>query len=161
MPEVKLMDYDVVEARYIAGHVMWLRFRDGTSGEIDLAPALRGPIFEPLRDPAVFSQFLIHPEFHTLVWPNGADSAPEFLHDSVRVITGERSRHIASDNLQPKFRLRLLKDRYEHGMAAALKPPRPSRIHRALFSILAQLSRSATVRLNTRLSGLLSGSTEK
>ena len=44
-----------------------------------------GPIFEPLRNPAVFSQFQIHPEFHTLVWPNGADIAPEFLHDNLRV----------------------------------------------------------------------------
>ena len=78
-------DYHIVEARYVAGHVVWLRFRDGTSGEIDLAPALRGPIFEPLRNPAVFSQFQIHAEFHTLVWPNGADVAPEFLRDNVRV----------------------------------------------------------------------------
>ncbi len=30
------MDYHIVEARYVAGHVVWLRFRDGTSGEIDL-----------------------------------------------------------------------------------------------------------------------------
>ncbi len=52
---------------------------------IDLSPALRGPVFEPLRDPAVFRQFAIHPEFHTLVWPNGADLAPEFLHDNVHV----------------------------------------------------------------------------
>jgi hypothetical protein len=79
------MDYHVVEARYVAGHVVWLRFRDGTSGEVDLEPALRGPIFEPLRNPSVFRQFRIHPEFHTLVWPNGADFAPEFLRDNVRV----------------------------------------------------------------------------
>jgi hypothetical protein len=69
----------------VGGHVVWLCFRDGTSGEIDLAPALHGAIFEPLRDPTVFNQFQIHPEFHTLVWPNGADFAPEFLHDNVRV----------------------------------------------------------------------------
>ncbi len=78
-------DYHVLEARYVDGHTVWLRFRDGTSGEIDLAPALRGPVFEPLRDPVVFKDFAIHPEFHTLVWPNGADFAPEFLHDNVRV----------------------------------------------------------------------------
>lgn len=54
-------------------------------GEIDLASALWGPIFEPLRDPLVFRSFAIHPDFHTLVWPNGADFAPEFLHDNVRI----------------------------------------------------------------------------
>jgi hypothetical protein len=79
------MDYHMVEARSVAGHVVCLRFRDGTSGEIDLASALRGPVFEPLRDPAVFRQFQIHPEIHTLVWPNGADFAPKSLHDNVRV----------------------------------------------------------------------------
>ena len=79
------MNYHVVEARHVRSHVVWLSFRDGTTGEIDLGPALRGPIFETLRDPAVFKQFAIHPDFHTLVWPNGADFAPEFLHDNVRV----------------------------------------------------------------------------
>jgi hypothetical protein len=79
------MDYHVVEARYIGGHQVWLRFRDGTAGEIDLQSVLEGPVFEPLRDPEAFRQFQIHPEFHTLVWANGADIAPEFLHDNVRV----------------------------------------------------------------------------
>jgi hypothetical protein len=79
------VDYDVVEARHVSGHTVWLRFRDGTVGEIDLAPSLRGPIFEPLRDVEYFRRFRIHPEFETLVWPNGADFAPEFLHHNVRV----------------------------------------------------------------------------
>jgi hypothetical protein len=79
------MDYHVLEARYVEGHTVWLRFRDGASGEVDLTAALQGPIFEPLRDPGYFKSFTLHPEFHTLVWPNGADFAPEFLHDSVRV----------------------------------------------------------------------------
>lgn len=44
-------------------------------------------MFEPLRDPAYFKNFMIDPEGRTLVWPNGADFAPEFLHDAVRVTT--------------------------------------------------------------------------
>ena len=79
------MDYHVVEARYVTGYVVWLKFRDGTAGEVDLAAELRGPIFEPLRDLETFKQLRIHPDFHTLVWPNGADFAPEFLHRAVRV----------------------------------------------------------------------------
>jgi hypothetical protein len=79
------MDYDVLEARYVSGFIIWLRFRDGRTGEIDLACALEGPIFEPLRDAEFFRQFRVHPEWETLVWPNGADMAPEFLYESVRV----------------------------------------------------------------------------
>ena len=79
------MDYDVIEARHVSGYTVWLKFRDGTQGEIDLKSELDGPVFEPLRNLSVFLQFRVDPEFHTLVWPNGADLAPEFLHDSIRI----------------------------------------------------------------------------
>jgi len=48
------MDYHVLEARHVREYVLWLRFRDGTTGEIDLGPELRGPVFEPLRDVDTF-----------------------------------------------------------------------------------------------------------
>ena len=75
----------IVEARYIAGHTVWLRFSDGAEGEVDLAQELHGPVFEPLRNLEAFRQFSVHPELRTLVWPNGADFAPEFLRSSLRV----------------------------------------------------------------------------
>lgn len=80
------MGYHVTEARYVSGYVVRLKFRDGTEGEIDLKPELTGPMFEPLLDVEQFKRFRVDAEFHTLVWPNGADFAPEFLHDNVRVI---------------------------------------------------------------------------
>ena len=79
------MNYDVIEAEYVSGFTVKLRFRDGTVGEVDLQAELTGPIFEPLKNPEYFRQFRVHPEFHTLVWPNGADLAPEFLHQRARV----------------------------------------------------------------------------
>ncbi len=69
----------IVEARYVAGHRIDLRFNDGTSGEVDLSGSLTGPIFEPLREVEYFREFII--EGHTLSWPNGADFAPEYLHE--------------------------------------------------------------------------------
>ncbi len=53
------MDYHVLEARYVSGYVVWLRFRDGTAGEVDLALELRGPVFEPLQDPSYFKAFMV------------------------------------------------------------------------------------------------------
>jgi hypothetical protein len=67
--------YHILEARHRGGFVVWLRFADGTSGEIDLGPELWGEVFEPLCDPSMFAQFTIDPSFHTLAWPNGADCA--------------------------------------------------------------------------------------
>ena len=72
----------VIEAKYLGGHRVWLRFDDGIVGELDLTAELHGEVFEPLRDVATFAKFRID-EGHTLSWPNGADFAPEFLRDLV------------------------------------------------------------------------------
>jgi Protein of unknown function (DUF2442) len=69
----------VVRAEYVCGHKVHLWFDDGTDGVIDLAGRLRGPVFEPLQDVDYFKQFRL--EGHTLAWENGADFAPEYLHD--------------------------------------------------------------------------------
>lgn len=79
------MDYQLIEARHVSKFTLFLRFNDGVEGEIDLQGELYGPIFEPLNDVETFKSFTLHPELHTLVWPNGADFSPEFLHDNIRV----------------------------------------------------------------------------
>ena len=75
----------ITQARYLADFRVWLRFADGVQGEVDLAAELNGPIFAPLRDVAYFRLVSLHPELHTLVWPNGADFAPEFLRAQLRL----------------------------------------------------------------------------
>lgn len=76
---------DVVEARYVRDHVVWLRFEDGSTGEVDLSEELRGPVFEPLRDPTYFRDFVLSRDLGTISWPNGADFAPEFLYEKLHV----------------------------------------------------------------------------
>jgi hypothetical protein len=70
----------VTSARPVRDFVLWLRFSDGSEGEVDLGEELEGEIFEALRAPEVFAQVRLHPELRTVTWPNGADFAPEFLH---------------------------------------------------------------------------------
>jgi hypothetical protein len=74
----------VVEVKHVEGYRLWLRFHDGVCGTIDLSAELWGPMFEPLKDVALFSQAAVHPECETVVWPNGADLAPEYLYEAAK-----------------------------------------------------------------------------
>ncbi len=71
----------ILEAQLAGPHSLHLVFSDGTSGTVDLLPLLTGPVFEPLKDPAFFAQVQVDPVCKTVVWPNGADIAPEALHE--------------------------------------------------------------------------------
>ena len=69
----------LIDARLVSEHRLWLIYDDGRQGEVDLSAELSGAVFEPLRDLEFFKRFTLNPDFHTLQWPNGADFAPEFL----------------------------------------------------------------------------------
>jgi hypothetical protein len=69
----------VVTASHAGGYLLHLVFSDGVQGTVDFEQWLNGPVFEPLRDPSYFQRFFI--EAGTVVWPNGADIAPETLHE--------------------------------------------------------------------------------
>ena len=75
----------VVKADYVGDYTIHVWFADGTEGDVDLGNELYGEVFEPLKDPVVFKTFTVHPDFHTLCWPNGADIAPEFLYEKVQL----------------------------------------------------------------------------
>lgn len=70
----------IVAAAPREGFVLWLRFSDGATREVDLSDELWGPMFEPLReDPKLFRQVRVDQELGTIVWPNGADMDPIVL----------------------------------------------------------------------------------
>ena len=73
----------VTGARYVRDYVIWVQFADGVAGEVDLRDELHGEVFRPLRDKNLFRAVSVNPDWHTVAWPNGADLAPEFLHDAV------------------------------------------------------------------------------
>jgi hypothetical protein len=70
----------VSSARYLDDYRVEVQFNDGKKGVADLAGALDGPAFEPLKDQSVFAQLRVDEDLDTVVWPNGADFAPEFLY---------------------------------------------------------------------------------
>lgn len=59
---------------------LYVEFDDGTTGEYSLRDRLVGPMLEPLRDAVFFAKVRLD-EWGVPVWPNGADVAPDAIHD--------------------------------------------------------------------------------
>ena len=69
----------VTSVEYVSGYRIRVSFADRYTRELDLEAQLWGEVFEPLRDVNLFRQVRFDPDSETVVWPNGADLAPEFL----------------------------------------------------------------------------------
>ncbi|HEX6681100.1 MAG TPA: DUF2442 domain-containing protein [Gaiellaceae bacterium] len=73
----------VTAVEVVGDHRLRLTFEDGARGEVDLSAWQWQGVFEPLADPAYFRQVELDRQLGTIVWPNGADIAPETLHSWV------------------------------------------------------------------------------
>ena len=69
----------IKSVKHISNFKIWVVFDDGSEGQVDLEGHLEGSVFEPLRGREYFSRVSIDPELETIVWPSGADLAPEFV----------------------------------------------------------------------------------
>ena len=72
---------EILEAEYVEGYTIRVRFNNGEGGLVDLTEAIWGPMFEPLKDPAFFRKFKVSEVLHTICWENDADLAPEYVYD--------------------------------------------------------------------------------
>lgn len=75
---------DVVAVGVIGDHRLRVAFADGTDGVVDLADRDWRGVFEPLKDQSSFARVRVGREAGTIVWPNGADMAPEPLYEAAR-----------------------------------------------------------------------------
>jgi hypothetical protein len=76
----------------LGGHSLALTFADGFTASLDLGPALEGPLFAPLLDPAAFRAVTV--EDGVPVWPCGADMDPATLRvwaEAGRVLSDEET----------------------------------------------------------------------
>jgi hypothetical protein len=86
-PEIRhTAPWRIASATVLAPARLRIAFIDGTVGEVDMSAFLRNPrvegtVFEPLRDPAVFSQARVISG--AVEWPNGADLAPDAMYDAI------------------------------------------------------------------------------
>ena len=72
----------VSSVKALEGLRVRLGFTDGSTGEIDLAPYVWGPVYDAVRtDRRVFESARVDPELGTIVWSNGADIDPDLLYE--------------------------------------------------------------------------------
>lgn len=70
----------VTAVEVVGDHRLRLSFEDGMVAVIDFTAREWRGVFEPLRDPRYFARVALDEQLGTIVWPNGADMAPETLH---------------------------------------------------------------------------------
>lgn len=74
---------DITAVEVVRHGVLRLTFADGLSGEVDVLDRMRGPVFAAARTPEGFAKVEADPETGTVVWPSGADLAPDTLYERV------------------------------------------------------------------------------
>jgi len=82
--------YEITAVEHLGGRRLRLTFADGVVGDVDLSDRFqnpKGPMFEPLRDVKYFAKVSVDAELGTVVWPNGADLAPDALHQQALSLT--------------------------------------------------------------------------
>ncbi|MBW8060298.1 MAG: DUF2442 domain-containing protein [Solirubrobacterales bacterium] len=75
---------DITEVAIVRHGVLKLTFADGLSSKVDVLGRMRGPVFDDARTPEGFAKVAVDPETGTVVWPGGADLAPDTLYERVR-----------------------------------------------------------------------------
>lgn len=72
---------EIVSVEVLENFVVRLGFADGFERTVDLEPYLCGPVLRKIRsDPTYFRRVRVDPDARTIVWPNGADLAPDTLY---------------------------------------------------------------------------------
>jgi hypothetical protein len=86
---------DITAVSVVRHGALRLTFADGLAGDVDVLARMQGPVFDDARWPAGFAQATVDAETGTVVWPGGADLAPDTLYQRLR--TGVwPDRHIAA-----------------------------------------------------------------
>ena len=70
----------VVKVTALPKYQLQVEFDDGVAGVVEIFTRLSGPVFEPLRDEAVFRTVTIDEETGAVCWPNGPDLAPDAMY---------------------------------------------------------------------------------
>jgi hypothetical protein len=82
-------EWRVADVQVLPGYRLWVRFNDGTEGEVDLSQLIQAPhagVFAALRDETLFRKVRV--TLGAVTWPGDLDLAPDAMYQAIRK-TGE------------------------------------------------------------------------
>lgn len=71
---------EIMAAKFINGYTLELVFNDWQKGRVNFEKYFQQGLLKELLDQKKFREFKIDADLGTIVWPNGADIAPETLY---------------------------------------------------------------------------------
>lgn len=77
------MLYRIEQAKTRPNYRLWVRFSDGTEGEVDLSGLVGKGVFAAWRDQSVFNSVRVDAESGTVRWPGDIDLAPDALYKDI------------------------------------------------------------------------------
>ncbi len=75
------MYWDIVEVKPEPECCLFVRFKDGLAGRVQLQPEQRTGVLTPLADPLFFEQVFI--DAGAVAWPGEIDLAPDALYSEI------------------------------------------------------------------------------
>jgi hypothetical protein len=79
------MYWDVIEVKPEPDYHLFVRFADGVSGRLRIAPERMTGALAPLRDDGFFKQVTI--DQGAVAWPGEIDLAPDAMYEEVSKVT--------------------------------------------------------------------------
>jgi len=93
------MPSEIIDVKVLDGYRLFLRFKDGVEGEIDISDVVPFEgVFARIRDRDEFVKVLVDHQWGTICWPGELDLAPEPLYE--RLTAGDKSRMYQAERVE-------------------------------------------------------------
>jgi hypothetical protein len=76
--------HHVVAVKACGKYRLWIRFDDGTEGEVDLSDFAGKGVFAAWNQSGEFERVYVDTNTHTAAWPGGIDLCPNRLYEDVK-----------------------------------------------------------------------------
>ena len=84
----------LLEIKPLVNYTLWLKYDDGTVGEVDLTELTEKGVFKKIKDKTFFKQVYIDKETDAVAWNEDLDLCPDSLFLKLKGLTFEEFKQL-------------------------------------------------------------------